>query len=402
MCGLAGFFDPLNKEDRRDLLDSMISEMAYRGPDNKSIFQMKGAGLAHVRLSIIDLMGGTQPVHNEDKTIYVVFTGEIFNYIELREQLLKNNHKFYTKTDTEVIVHLYEEYGTDFVNYLNGQFAFALWDSNKDRLVLARDRLGIRPLFYHFHDSTIYFSSEIKSLLKVPGLCSQIDPQAVLETFTYWTMLPGRSLINEVSSLEPGQILIKTSNGISKHRYWDWKNNNAGYNFSNFDVASQELYEHIEHSVNIQLRSDVPVGVYLSGGIDSAIIFNLARKKSGQILDTFSLGFEDEELDESYYQKLLSQAFNSRHHQILCRKADIARKFPEVMKHLEMPILRAAPVPLYMLSRYVHDSGYKVVLSGEGADEVFYGYDIFKEANLRNYFINNGSTRRAGKSFEVM
>ncbi len=367
----------------------MITRLAHRGPDGYGYYADEHVGLAHARLSIIDLQGGDQPIHNEDHSIQVVFNGEIFNYIELRKELKQQGHRFYTHSDTEVIVHLYEQYGDSFVNHLNGQFAIALWDKKRQRLFLARDRTGIRPLFYTVASGRLFFGSEVKALFAHPAIKRQLDIRAMGEIFTYWAPLPSHSIFDGISTLPPGHMMTAEKGEKGKldiKRYWDWDfPTNIPDQRSAEDLAA-ELKELLTDSVRLRLRSDVPVGAYLSGGLDSSVTTSLIKHYTNTPLRTFSVSFEDDEFDESSYQKQLVDYLGTRHSHVLCKTSDIRDLFPRVIWHTESPILRTAPTPLMILSAKVHSEGYKVVLTGEGADEVLGGYDIFKEAKIRRFW----------------
>ena len=392
MCGIAGILS-LNtgKQPLQVELAAMIARLHHRGPDGTGVFIDGAVGLAHARLSIIDIAGGQQPIHNEERTVQVVFNGEIFNYVELRRELIARGHQFYTQSDTEVIVHLYEEHGEAFVDHLNGQFAIALWDTQRQCLVLARDRTGIRPLFYTEAAGRIIFASEVKALFALPDVRRSIDVRALAETCTYWSPLAPRTAFEAVSSLPPGHVMVIANGARRIHRYWDWTfpdaelGTHGGTRRSEADYAA-ELRELLIDAVRLQLRADVPVGAYLSGGLDSSIITSLVRNFSDTPLRTFSLTFEDAEFDESQYQQELVDYLGTEHTSIRCTRGDIAAAFPRTIFHTESPIVRTAPTPLMLLASHVREAGYKVVLTGEGADEVFGGYDIFKEAKIRRFW----------------
>ena len=401
MCGIAGILTGAShKPPERAELAAMIARLHHRGPDGTGVLVDGAIGLAHARLSIIDLAGGQQPIHNEDRSVQVVFNGEIFNYVELRRELIERGHQFYTQSDTEVIVHLYEEHGERFVDHLNGQFAIALWDTRRQSLLLARDRTGIRPLFYTQAAGRLIFASEVKALFALPDVRRCLDVQALAEICTYWAPLAPRTAFEGVSSLPPGHVMVVADGVRRLHRYWDWSFPNAepgqsdGPNRAEADYSA-ELRELLIDSVRLQLRADVPVGAYLSGGLDSSIITSIVRNFSDTPLRTFSLTFEDAEFDESAYQKELVDYLGTRHTSIRCTRADIAAAFPRTILHTESPIVRTAPAPLMLLSGHVHEAGYKVVLTGEGADEVFGGYDLFKEAKIRRFWARspNSATR---------
>lgn len=364
----------------------MITRLAHRGPDGYGYYADNQVGLAHARLSIIDLQGGDQPIHNENNSIQVVFNGEIFNYIELRKALEGQGHSFYTQSDTEVIVHLYEQYGDSFVNHLNGQFAIALWDKESRRLILARDRTGIRPLFYSVTGGRLFFASEVKALFAHPALKRRLDIRAMGEIFTYWAPLPSHSIFEGIATLPPGHIMCVEKGELDIRRYWDWQFPTDIPDRRSADDLAAELKELLIDSVRLRLRSDVPVGAYLSGGLDSSVTTSLIKHYTDVPLRTFSVSFEDDEFDESSYQKQLVDYLGTNHSHVLCKKTDISELFPKVIWHTESPILRTAPTPLMVLSAKVRSEGYKVVLTGEGADEVLGGYDIFKEAKIRRFW----------------
>lgn len=387
MCGIAGILNlTADRPPTEAELDAMIRQLQHRGPDGYGFFHDTQAGLAHARLSIIDLAGGKQPIHNEDRSIWVSFNGEIFNYIELRATLEQQGHRFYTHSDTEVIVHLYEQHGVDFVQHLNGQFAIALWDQPRRRLVLARDRAGIRPLFYARTRNRLLFASEVKALFVHAELPRRIDPEALAQIFTYWSPLAPRTVFEGVLALPPGHVLVAENGNIRTTRYWDWSFPQAPLpKERTAEEYAEELRALLVDAVRLQLRADVPVGAYLSGGLDSSIITSLIKNYTDVPLRTFSVTFEDAEFDESAYQQELVNYLGTQHSTLRCSTADISAAFPKVIWHAETPIVRTAPTPLMLLSAKVRAEGYKVVLTGEGADEVFGGYDLFKEAKIRRF-----------------
>ncbi|WP_457673029.1 asparagine synthase (glutamine-hydrolyzing) [Thiolapillus sp.] len=387
MCGISGILNLTRHETpSRDELERMIHALEHRGPDGYGFLLDGPAGLAHARLSIIDLEGGDQPIANEDGSVQVVFNGEVFNYLELREGLQARGHRFRTRSDTEVIVHLYEEYGDDFVHHLVGQFAIALWDAPRQRLLLVRDRAGIRPLFYTLAGGRLYFASEVKSLFTQSVVTRELDPVALGEVFTFWAPLEPHSLFQGIHSLPPGHRASVERGELRVERYWDWEFPADGIdNHQTLEDWATQLRELMVDAVSLRLRSDVPVGAYLSGGLDSSVITSLIRNFTDTPLRTFSIGFEDEEFDESGFQQELVDYLDTDHTHVTCSREDIGRIFPRVIWHAESTILRTAPAPLMLLSERVRNSGYKVVLTGEGADEVFGGYDIFKEAKIRRF-----------------
>lgn len=393
MCGIAGFYgSPSAPDTTLSTLERMIRTLHHRGPDGYGFHAGTEVGLAHARLSIIDLVSGEQPIHNERRTVRTVCNGEIFNYRELRTELERKGHRFYTQSDTEVIVHLYEQYGDGFVEHLNGQFAIALWDEERRRLLLARDRVGIRPLFFARAEGRLWFASEIKSLLAVLPQCAALDPSGLIQTLTFWGPVDPDTLFRDVQSLPPGHLLaIDADRRETRTRYWDWHFPAAAASASSryhasIEDATRELRTLLVDAVRLQLRADVPVGAYLSGGLDSSGIVALIRGFTATPVRTFSVAFDDTEFDESTHQQSMSRYLGTDHTTLRCSRSDIGAAFPELIWHTETPVLRTAATPLMLLSRRVREDGYKVVLTGEGADEVFGGYDIFKEAKIRRFW----------------
>ena len=390
MCGIAGILNLANNQKKADLkeIERMISIQKHRGPDEFGIFRNRDIDIGHARLSIIDLSSGQQPMSNEDDSVWIVFNGEIFNYIELREELVKKGHKFKTSSDTEVIVHLYEEHGLDCLNYLNGQFAFGLWDNKKRELLLARDRAGISPLFYTKQNNRFYFASEIKSIFAAEGINREIDPVALDELFTLWHTVAPRTAFKGISELQPGHFMTIKNGEISVKKYWDISFSETDTSLSE-EEASEELKRLLIDATKLRLRADVPVGAYLSGGLDSSVTAALIRNYTNSPLETFSVAFEDETFDESSYQQEMAKALGTTHHEIKCSYKDIGDNFPDLIWHTEKPVFRTAPTPLFLLSKLVQSSNFKVVLTGEGADEVLGGYDIFKEVKIREFCAKN-------------
>lgn len=393
MCGIAGFCGPDVRPDAaRPLLERMIGALAHRGPDGLGFHADERVGLAHARLSVIDLVTGDQPLHNPRGDVWTVFNGEIFNYLELRRELEAVGHRFRTRSDTEVIVHLYDRYGDAFVDHLNGQFAIALWDVRRQRLVLARDRTGIRPLYLCHARGRTWFASEPKALLAVLPELRALDPMGLAQTLTYWSTLEPRTVFAGLESLPPGCLMTVERDGSKAvQRYWDWSfppaaDTRACLRPDDIDSAAGELRERLVDAVRLQLRADVPVAAYLSGGLDSAGIAALVRSCTPRSLRTFSVAFDDGEFDESAHQQEMVRHLGTEHTTLHCTRADIGEAFPRLVWHTDAPVLRTAAVPLMLLSAAVRAHGFKVALSGEGADEVFGGYDLFKEAKIRRFW----------------
>ena len=394
MCGIAGIFG-LNRAlsgdeaASRRVLERMVAALRHRGPDDGGVYLDGRVGLGHRRLSIVDLsVGGHQPLANADGSIWISFNGEIFNYVELRRELESRGHAFRSSSDTETIVQAYMDAGPGCVEAFNGDFAYALWDRNRQRLVLARDRMGVRPLYYTIRDGVLVFASEVKSLLEYPGVQAELDPIALEQCFSFWFPLAPRTPYRGILELPPGHQLVAENGNISVSAYWKLAfphASEARADRRSEDEIAEELESLLDDATRIRLRADVPVGAYLSGGFDSSATTALAQRQTGR-LRTFSVGFESAEFDETRYQREVVTALGTEHSMLTCSRADIGRSFPEVIRHTERPVLRTAPAPLYILAGLVREHGFKVVVTGEGADEVFGGYDIFKEAKVRRFW----------------
>ena len=413
MCGIAGMFNRSGRERvEESSLRQMLALLRHRGPDEFGILLDNEVGLGSARLSIIDLAGGSQPITNEDNSLWIVFNGEIFNYLELRAELEPRGHQFRTSTDTEVILHLFEEYGPDCLHHLNGQFAIAIWDSKQRRLFLARDRIGVRPLFYtHIPGDTLLFGSEIKALLADSRLRAEISPEILQQIFTFWAPLGPATVFRDIFELPPGHFLLADRRSVSVERYWQNRfslgapasspaSASLGRELADGDAGaprieelSEQFRELLIDACRIRLRADVPVGAYLSGGIDSSTIASIVRRHTSNRLVTFSIAFNDEKFDESEFQQQMAANLGTDHHVVRATYEDIGCAFPDVIWHTEVPIMRTAPVPMFLLSRLVRKTGFKVVLTGEGADEFLAGYDIFKENKVRRFWAQQPQSR---------
>lgn len=394
MCGIAGIvaLRAGASTPKREALVRMASTLFHRGPDEFGIYRDDRAGLAHARLSIIDLSSGQQPMSDEGDTSWIVFNGEIFNYIELREELVAQGHHFRTRSDTEVILHAYRAWSDAAFRRFNGQWAIALWDSVAKRLVLSRDRIGICPLHLCEYGGHLYFGSEVKAIFAAnSNIPRAFDPVGISQTFTFWTIVPPQGIFLGITELEPGHVRTYENGIVRDQAYWTPSYpvpHNADSQFhGSLEEAFREVRRSLENATSLRtLRADVPVGSYLSGGLDSSLVAALGRQYAGDHFQTFSLRFEDAEYDETSYQRMMVRLLGSEHHEVVVSRNDIANVFPDVIYHAERPVLRTAPAPLFLLAKLVRDHGIKVVLTGEGADEMFAGYDIFREGKVRRFW----------------
>jgi asparagine synthase (glutamine-hydrolysing) len=397
MCGICGIVS-LNggSPPEVDLLTRMMGRLRHRGPDSSGYYRDKRACLGHTRLAIIDLETGAQPLSNEDETVWITFNGEIFNYIELASELSNQGHLFKTKSDTEVIVHAYEQWGTSCFERFNGQWALALWDRRKGRVVISRDRHGIRPLYYTVCHDRFLFASEIKALFADKSVERKLDPAGLAQIFSFWSPVAPKTAFEGIEELRPGHFAVIENGHIESKPYWSISFPHAGSEEPLSEEENADLFRnHLIKASKLRFtRSDVPVGAYLSGGIDSSITSSIVTNYTEAPLRTFSIRFTDSEFDEGKYQKELVNRLGADHRDVEVSHKDIGDVFPAVVWHAERPILRTAPAPLFFLSRLVRRSGYKVVVTGEGADEVMGGYDIFREARVRLFLARNPLSKK--------
>lgn len=395
MCGIAGAFAPRGlPPDAEERARRMLASIRYRGPDEFGIYLDEEVVLGSARLSIVDLAGGRQPIANEDETLWIVFNGEIFNHLELRPELEARHHRFTTRSDTEVFLHLFEEMGPACLERLNGQFAVAIWNSVKRELFLARDRMGERPLYYAQCGGTLYFGSEVKAILNGAPIAAEIDHESLRDVFTFWSPLPGRSMFRGIRELPPAHYAVVRESSLHLQRYWEASFGSTRGDVARQEAAAEELQALLTDSIRLRLRADVPVGVYLSGGLDSSTIASIVRSQHANRLDGFSVAFTDAGFDERAHQARMARHLGIAHHVVEVSHQDIGEAFPDAVWHMEVPTLRTAPVPMYLLSSRVRATGLKVVLTGEGADEIFAGYDIFKEAKVRAYWARDPQSAR--------
>ncbi len=389
MCGIAGIYNyHSHTEPSQELsVKKMLSVIRHRGPDESGIYLGEHMGIGSVRLSIIDVASGQQPMPDESENYWIVYNGEIFNYKELRVEIEKKGITLKTHSDTEVVVQMYAMYGHECLRYFNGQFAFCIWNKKKKEFFLARDRVGIRPLFYWAQNNAFAFCSEIKGLFTLDKVEKAIDPESLAQIFTYWTTLSPNTSFEKIYELPPGHYMTVSSSKIQIEKYWSLDfHKNEIYNCCNVSDTIEEFTHLLKDAVRIRLRADVPVGAYLSGGLDSSVTTSLIHEIDPNILNTFSIGFKDKTFDESSFQLESAKYFNTNHTAFECSSADIAEQFAETVWHAESPILRTAPTPMFLLSKKVRDRNIKVVITGEGADEFLGGYNIFKESKIRRFW----------------
>jgi asparagine synthase (glutamine-hydrolysing) len=378
MCGIAGKVGFARETAVSSaLVRRMMDAIRHRGPDDDGIYVEPQAVLGHRRLSIIDLNSGRQPISNEDGTLWIVYNGEIYNFPELRNQLLAKGHLFKTHTDTEVIVHLYEEFGDGCVKHLRGMFAFALWDARKKRLLLARDRVGIKPLYFAETSDSLLFASEIKALLVDSELRREVDPQAI-DTFLTFNYVPGGdTLLRGVRKLEPGHYLVLERGQIKIERYWDLRFP-AEKRQGSFDSAAEELNELLRRTVRDHMISDVPVGILLSGGVDSTALLSFMVRETNRDIKSFTVGFSGEQFaDERFYAKMAAKKFGSQHYEATITASDFQEFLPKYVGHMEEPVCEPPAVALYYVTKMARQH-VKVLMSGEGGDEAFAGYQNYR------------------------
>ncbi len=373
MCGICGTFSFSGAPASENLLGQMTSSMAHRGPDGSAVFQSGPVGLGHRRLSIIDLAGGNQPIPNEDETVNVVFNGEIYNFVELREELESHGHVFRTKSDTEVIVHGYEQWGLDCVKRFNGIFAFALWDERQQRLVLARDHFGVKPLYYTRVGNTLLFASEIKALLIHPECRREVDVNSLGLLFTLRYVPSPDTLFAGIKKLPPSHRMVIDRNGVEICRYWN-RTPQVQQGRKEADLV-HEYQALVEDVVRLQMRSDVPVGLFLSSGIDSGVLLALMSQRSSYPVQTFTIGFEGGDAsNETEDARLMAQRYGARHSEMIVGPKDYQNYYDRYMLDLEEPVGNETAAAFYFVS-LIASRSVKVTLSGQGADEPWAGYD---------------------------
>jgi asparagine synthase (glutamine-hydrolysing) len=382
MCAICGIvnFNAADSVDRV-VIEKMTQALAHRGPDDHGYFVEGRVGLGHRRLSIIDLSGGQQPIFNEDESVAIIFNGEIYNYRDLAAGLASAGHTFKTRSDTETILHAYEEYGEDCVQHLRGMFGFAIWDRRARRLLLARDRLGVKPVYYYRDGRFLAFASEIKALLEIPSVPREVDP-AALDLYLSLRYVPGpRTMFKNIFRLPPGHILVVDDTGVRIKKYWDI--DYAAAESHSPKYLLERFCDLLDESVRMRLISEVPLGVFLSGGLDSsAILAQMSKVAGGERIKTFSVGYEasdakEEEANEFEYARLAANAFAAEHHEYRLTAKEFEDSAPDLVWHLDEPLADPSAIPLYFISKLAREH-ITVVLSGEGADEILGGYGIYR------------------------
>ena len=384
MCGIAGVVSATRESNITEaVVREMCDRIIHRGPDDEGILVQDGAGLGMRRLSVIDLSGGHQPVFNEDRSAWIVYNGEIYNFPELRPELEKRGHRFYTKCDTEVIIHLYEEMGADCVQKLRGMFALAIYDKTKRKLILARDRLGKKPLHYALVKDKLYFASEIKSILAVAPQLAEVNSQGLLE-YLYFGYVPDPiTAFTGIQKLPPGHLLEFENGKIAIRQYWDLPQYNT-HTPKSEEECLEELEARLLEATRIRLISDVPLGAFLSGGTDSSTIVALMARASSGPVKTFSIGFTRDDFNESKYARIVAQKFGTEHHEMIL-EPDVVQTVEHLTSTLEEPFGDSSMLPTYYVSQMARKH-VTVALSGDGGDEVFAGYDRYRIHSDRRIF----------------
>lgn len=378
MCGICGklYFDNQRPVERNDL-SRMMEVIHHRGPDDEGVYLSGPVGLGHKRLSIIDLSTGKQPISNENGTVWIVFNGEIYNYQDLRVELVKKGHAFASQTDTEVIVHLYEEYGADCVLKLRGMFALAIWDENNGTLFLARDRVGIKPLYYWIGPDRFLFGSEIKAILQDPAVPREVDSRIIDRFLSYYYTPGAETMLKGVLKLPPGFSLIWKDGQCRINQYWDLHFSTGSSNIG-FHQAKEDLLDLLKETVRLHMISDVPVGFLLSGGVDSTSLLSLALGETDKPLSSFTIGFEGEKFaDERPFAKLAAARYGTQHYDITMNSNDFAEFLPKYVWFMEEPVCEPPAIAIYYISKLASEH-VKVLISGEGGDEAFAGYQNYR------------------------
>lgn len=395
MSGIVGFFSKKDNIENLGVLRRMLTRIKHRGLDYNGVYVSSNVGLGVAKsFSTIKQVKGS-PFSNEDETLWIVWSGKVFNHSDLLSNLLKRGHQLKSDNDPELILHLYQEYRSSCLNMINGQFAFAIWDSKKNEMFLARDRVGICPLFYSKTINGFVFASEIKSIFEYPQINPKISVKSLTQIVTFWTTITPKTIFEDIYELSPGHYLTLNSDGLKTHAYWTFPvSRPEEYSELNLTESMNKLGDIFSDAVSIRTQTDDSYGAYLSGGIDSSVTTSYIKKIHPDLnLDTFSISFTDPKFDESSYQELAVGYYNTNHSKIICSDADIANNFGRVVWHAETTLLRTAPVPMFLLSNLARRNNMKTVISGEGADELLGGYNIFKEATIREFWAKEPTSK---------
>jgi asparagine synthase (glutamine-hydrolysing) len=386
MCGICGFTaSAIPREEVGAVLAKMATALHHRGPDDEGSYVDDDVALAHKRLSIIDLAGGRQPIHNEDKSVWIVFNGEIYGFRQLREALAARGHAFYTQTDTETIVHLYEEDGVDCLGRLNGMFAFALWDTKARQLFLARDRIGEKPLYYCHSPRGFIFASELKGLLEHPLVERRLDLAALSKYLTFEYVPAPTTIFEGIRKLPAGHYLVYRDGPLREGKYWEVPISESSIGYRTEAEYAEELVYLLRSSVERMLVSDVPIGILLSGGIDSSLVAALASRLSPGRVKTFTIGFRDRSFDESAHAQRVANVLGTDHHSEQLDTRTMLRLIPRITDILDEPLGDASVIPTYLLSRLA-SRHVKVALGGDGGDELFAGYPTYQAHRLVSFY----------------
>jgi asparagine synthase (glutamine-hydrolysing) len=385
MCGIVGQvnFSESNKIDEK-LLIQMRDTLNHRGPDDAGIYIYKNVGIAFRRLSIIDLSkNGAQPMSNEDQTVWLVFNGEFYNFLDYREALIKKGHKFKSYSDSEVIIHLYEEYGIECIKKINGMFAFAIYDKNKNKLFLVRDRFGVKPLFYYIDNNRMIFASELKAIIKNNKISKELNLNSLATYFSVGYILPPESIFLKIKKVELAEYLcfdLEKNKIIKKEKYWSLRNNiNNNHSFSEWQEKFEKEYK---QAIKRRLISDVPLGVFLSGGIDSSSVVAFMSEFSKEKIKTFSIGMRESGYDESKYSRQVAKQFNTDHHELIV-KPNVIDLLPKLTYYYDEPFDDSSALPTFYLSKFIKEN-VTVAISGDGGDELLAGYNHYQNYNRYN------------------
>jgi len=392
MCGITGFIKQSpDLAIAKNNLTQMLSTLSHRGPDGWGLYVSNDIALGHTRLAIVDLAGGKQPIYSDQHVM--VYNGEIYNYVELREELKKKGVYFKTKSDTEVVLRAYEAWGTEAFTRFNGQFALIIWNRLKKQAIVARDRFGVRPLYVLHLTGSYYFASELKAFDTIAGFQRHFSPQHLFQHGLLWNTMADATVYDGIRSVASGTYeIFRQDSPPVQHRYYEI-GESPSHPPPSFAEAQEQFRALLNDAVSLRLRSDVPVGAYLSGGIDSSVISQLVNQSNNEKFKTFSVAFTDKDFDESSFQQEMIRRLNCEHICQTITYEKINKNLLDAVYHFERPVFRTAPVPLFLLSAKVQESDIKVVLTGEGADEILYGYDSFKELKLLEFWSRIPSSR---------